>query len=61
MSLSSACQSGRSLHLGNLVGTARGNLLDTKGGQLILQVSDLLGELAALLPTQLGGLDVSRL
>lgn len=49
------------VHLGDLVGSTRGDLLDTKRGKLLLEVSDLLGKLGQSLLAQLKSFDVGRL
>lgn len=49
------------LHLGNLRGRSRGDLLNTEGGELELKISKVLLQLSLGLLSQLVGLGVSRL
>lgn len=49
------------IHLSDLVGGARGNLLDTERGKLLLKIGELLGKLSQILLAQLKGLNAGGL
>lgn len=49
------------VHLGDLVGAARGNFLDAKGRELVLEFHELLREFILRLVAKFKSLDVGRL